>query len=117
MATLLGSPTLWAIFALVSVGTYMWRAGGTAVAAYINPDGALFQWFSCLAFGMLAGLISRIILLPVGVMAETLLVDRLLALAAGFVLYFVFKRQMLAGIIGSVFVFAVLAAARQHGIL
>ena len=73
---------LWGLLLLVSAATYVWRAGGVAIAARISPDGRLSQWFSCVAYGMLAALISRIVLLPVGILAETPLIDRLLALAA-----------------------------------
>jgi len=116
-AELWGSPALWGILALVTAGTYVWRAGGTVVAAYIKPDGALFQWFGCLAYGMLAGLISRIILMPVGILAETSLNDRLFAVAAGFVLFFVFRRNMVPAMVSAVIVFLVLAATRAGAIL
>ena len=115
-ATLWGTGELWGILALVTLATYVWRASGATMAAYIQPDGALFQWFSCLAYGMLAGLISRIILMPVGILAETPLADRLLALAVGFVFFMMVGRNMLTGLVVSVGVFGALAALRQQGI-
>ena len=48
---------LWGLLILVSLSTYIWRASGVVIAARINPDGALSQWFNCVAYGMLAGLI------------------------------------------------------------
>ena len=45
---------LWGLLVLVSLSTYVWRAGGVAIAARIKPDGNLSQWFSCVAYGMLA---------------------------------------------------------------
>ncbi len=108
---------LWGLLLLVSAATYVWRAGGVAIAARIRPDGGLSQWFSCVAYGMLAALISRIVLLPVGILAETPLVDRLVALGAGFVLFFAFRRNMVPGMLGAVGVFVVLAALRENGII
>ena len=107
---------VWGILVLVTLATYLWRAGGVAIAQRIKPDGDLSQWFSCVAYGMLAGLISRILVLPVGILAETPLMDRGAALAAGFLMFFAFKRAMLPGMTGAVSVFVVLAASRANGI-
>ena len=110
------SAGLWGILLLVSAATYVWRGFGAAIAARIDPGGDLSQWFSCVAFGMLAALISRILLMPVGIMADTLLSDRMVALAAGFVLFMAFRRNMLLAMVASVGVFALLSAHRQIGI-
>ncbi len=107
---------VWGILVLVTLATYLWRGGGVVIAQNIKPDGDLSQWFSCVAYGMLAGLISRILVLPVGILAETPLIDRLVALAVGFVMFFIFKRTMLPGMIGAVSVFVVLAASHAKGI-
>ncbi len=108
---------LWGLLVLVSLSTYVWRAGGVAIAARIKPDGDLSQWFSCVAYGMLAALMSRIVILPVGILADTLLIDRLVALGAGVAMFCAFKRNMLAGLLSSVGVFAVIAALRENGIV
>lgn len=108
---------LWGLLVLVSLSTYVWRASGVAIAARINPDGNLSQWFSCVAYGMLAALMSRILLLPVGILAETPLIDRLVALGVGVAIYCTFKRNMLAGMLSSVGLFAVITALRQNGIV
>jgi hypothetical protein len=55
--------------------------------------------------------------LPVGILAETPLTDRLVALGAGVAVFCVFKRNMLAGMLGSVGVFAVITALRENGIV
>ena len=107
---------LWGLLLLVTLTTYVWRGAGAAIAASIDPGGALSQWFNCVAYGMLAGLMSRILLMPVGILAETPLVDRMVAFAAGFAVFMAFKRNMLPGMIGSVAVFVVLAAHREIGI-
>ena len=108
---------LWGLLILVSLSTYIWRASGVVIAARINPDGALSQWFNCVAYGMLAGLISRIMLMPIGILAETPLADRLAALAAGFVLFWVFKRHKLPATLGATAVFLALTTLRSFGYL
>ena len=107
---------LWGLLILVSLSTYIWRAGGVVIAARIDPDGKLSQWFSCVAYGMLAGLISRIMLMPIGILSETPLPDRLAALAAGFVLFWVFKRHMLPATLGATVVFLALTTLRAKGL-
>ena len=108
---------IWGLLVVVSLATYVWRATGVVIAARIKPEGGLSQWFTCVAYGMLAGLIARIMLMPVGILAHTPLVDRLVALAVGFMLFALTRRAMLPGIIGAVGVFLVLAGLRDFGIL
>ncbi len=108
---------LWGLLALVSLATYIWRAGGVVIAARIDPNGPLAQWFSCVAYGMLAGLISRIMLMPIGILAETPLFDRLAALAAGFAVFFIFKRNMLPATLGATVLFLGLTTLRHYGMI
>jgi branched-subunit amino acid transport protein len=103
---------LWGLLILVSLSTYLWRAGGVLIASRIDPKGNLAQWFTCVAYGMLAGLISRIMLMPIGILAETPLIDRLAALSIGFVVFFALKRRLLPGTLISTAIFLVLATLR-----
>ncbi len=105
---------MWGLLVLVSLATYIWRAGGVLIAARIDPTGPLSQWFTCVAYGMLAGLISRIMLMPIGILAETPLADRLAALAFGFILFWIFKRHMLPATIGATIVFLALTTLRSY---
>ncbi|MDA1089330.1 MAG: AzlD domain-containing protein [Proteobacteria bacterium] len=108
---------MWGLLILVSLSTYIWRAGGVLIAQRIDPNGAVSQWFTCVAYGMLAGLISRILLMPIGILAETLLADRMAALAVGFFLFWIFKRNMLPATIGATMVFLALTTLRSYGYL
>lgn len=97
-------------------GTFIWRALGAAIAAHINPDSAIFQWVSCVAYAMLAGLIARILILPIGILAETPTLDRVIAMAAGFALFFAFRRHVFAGAMSAFGVFLALSVARDAGL-
>src|SRR3546814_17880920 len=57
--------------------TYFWRALGVALAGRLRPDGRLFDWVGCIAYALLADLISRMIVLPIGPLSETTLGARL----------------------------------------
>ena len=83
-----------------AAGTYLWRALGVAVAGRLDPDGEIFGWMGCVALAMIAGLVSRMLIDPVGVLAATNLIERLGATACGLVVYFLLtRRNLLAGVV------------------
>jgi branched-subunit amino acid transport protein len=83
-----------------AAGTYLWRALGVTLAGRLDPTGELFSWMSCVALAMIAGLVSRMLVEPVGVLAATSLAERLAATACGLVVYFgLTRRNLLAGVL------------------
>lgn len=88
---------LWGLLAISLLGTGIWRFAGVLLSGRIRPDSALFNWFYCVAYAMLAGLIMRMILLPESALAGTQLWHRLAAVALGLVVYFGLGRNILAG--------------------
>ncbi|MGZ9057872.1 MAG: AzlD domain-containing protein, partial [Burkholderiaceae bacterium] len=60
-----------------AAGTYLWRALGVAVAGRLDPDGEIFSWMGCVALAMIAGLVARMLVEPVGVLSTTSLPERL----------------------------------------
>lgn len=107
----------WVVLILCIAGTFVWRALGVAVASRIDVSGDLFQWFNCVAYAMLAGLITRVILIPSGTLAETPDFDRISAMLIGLVVYFICKRNIFVGTGTAFVVFLCLTAARHFGIL
>jgi branched-subunit amino acid transport protein len=107
----------WIILTLCIAATFIWRLMGVAVANHINPNGPLFEWFSCVAYAMLAGLITRILVIPVGTLENTETADRGIAMAVGFTLFFIFKRNVFIGTIAAFLVFLAMAYAREIGVL
>ena len=83
-----------------AAGTYLWRALGVAVAGRLDPDGEIFSWMGCVALAMIAGLVARMLIEPVGVLATTSLPERLGATACALVMYFgLMRRNLLAGVL------------------
>ncbi|MEK9754166.1 MAG: AzlD domain-containing protein [Rhodospirillaceae bacterium] len=119
MATLelWGTTPLWGLTALCFLGTLVWRMLGAMVAAHIDPEGAAFQWLACVAYAMLAGLIARILLLPIGILAQTPTFDRAVAMLAGFALFFLLRRHVFAGTLAAFAVMLALTALRAGGLL
>ena len=85
-----------------AAGTYVWRALGVALAGRLDPKGEVFAWMSCVAMAMIAGLISRMLIFPVGVLEATTLAERLAATACGLLVYFwLTRRNLLAGVLAA----------------
>jgi len=107
--------TPWTILMLCIAATSVWRIFGVVIANRIDANGALFQWFSCVAYAMLAGLITRILVFPVGSLAQTELTDRAVAMTVGFVVFFALKRNVFVATVTAFLVFLTLAWLRHSG--
>jgi branched-subunit amino acid transport protein len=97
----LAEPGVWWPYLLILVGaaaTYVWRALGVALSGRIDPRGALFQWIACIAYGLLAALVARMIIAPTGPLALTPMTDRVGAAVIAFAVYFASRRNMLLGV-------------------
>lgn len=70
---------LWLVLA-AALGTYTWRFLGVVFSGRIRTDSEFFQWISCVTYAMVAGLVFRIVLLPVGMLAQIPLWARLVCL-------------------------------------
>lgn len=90
---------LWVLLFVCSAATYLWRGLGVLLSGRINPQSAMFEWVSCVAYALVAGLIARIIVAPSGLLAQTDLMDRLLACAVAFVAYRLARRNMFVGLV------------------
>jgi branched-subunit amino acid transport protein len=110
VSSLATDPDPWVVLALCVAGTYLWRGLGVALSGRIDPYGAAFRWVGCVAYAMLAGLISRMIVMPVGPLAQTGLVDRLGGCAVAVALYFLVRRNLVIGVAGGVTATMLLAA-------
>jgi branched-subunit amino acid transport protein len=83
-----------------AAGTYLWRALGVSIAGRLDPNGEVLTWMACVALAMVAGLVSRMLIEPVGVLATTSLIERLAATACGLVVYYgLTRRNLLAGVV------------------
>ncbi len=99
----MNNESLWLIVLGCFAATFFWRLLGVIVVKKIDPDGAVFEWVSCVSYAMVAGLIFRMIMMPESELANVPLLIRLAALTIAFTVYFAFRRMLLAGILaGSV---------------
>jgi branched-subunit amino acid transport protein len=86
---------LWLLLTICGLATYLWRGPGVLISAGIDPESEAFTWISCVAYAIIAGLVSRMLLMPTGVLAETTLLERAIGSAAALVVYFRLSRRNL----------------------
>ena len=91
---------LWALTLMIAGGlvTYFWRALGVALSGRLNAGSRLFEWVACVAYALLAGLISRMILLPNGPLAEAASPDRIAAAVIALAIFFLTRRNIGLGV-------------------
>lgn len=100
---------LWVLVLLCGLATFFWRFLGVAFARRIDPTGAVFEWVTCVSYAMVAGLVFRMIVLPVNDLATLPLWARVAGVGIAFATYFAARRTLLVGVVagsGSVALFA-----------
>lgn len=92
-------PLLWALLAACALATYAWRFAGLVLSRAVSPDGRAMRLLAAIAYATLAALISRILFLPAGTLAETSISERLAALGLALVVFYVTGRNILLGVV------------------
>ena len=89
-------------FAVVLAGvvaTFAWRALGVTLSGRLKPDSPFIELVGYIAYALLAALVARMILLPIGPLQGVGLDLRLSATAVAVLAYFLFRRNLLGGVI------------------
>jgi branched-subunit amino acid transport protein len=97
--TLFASSSLLAVVLVGAAASYMWRALGVALSGRIDADGPVVRWVGCVAYAVLAALIARMILLPVGSLGDTPVSIRLVAAALALGVFYLARRHLLIGVL------------------
>ncbi len=79
--------------------TDFWRFLGVGLAARVDENSLILRWVKAVATALIAGLVARLIVFPVGDLAAVSLLSRLGAVAIGLIVFGLFRRNMLAGIL------------------
>jgi branched-subunit amino acid transport protein len=101
---------LWLLIALSAVVTFASRLVGVVLIGRVATAERLLQWVVCVAYALLAGLVSRMLVQPIGPLAHTEPLVRLAGVAAGLVVWLVFRRNVLLGVLAGTATLAWLAA-------
>ncbi len=101
-ANLLASPEgtlLILIVAILAHEPFRWL--GLYLGHSIDAESEVFAWVRAVATALVAGLVTRLVLFPVGALNEVPLLIRLTAFAAGIGIYLGANRHLGAGVFGS----------------
>jgi branched-subunit amino acid transport protein len=96
--------------AIGALATYMWRALGVALSGRMRERSPVFDWVGCIAYALIAGLVARMIVLPVGPLQAAGLVPRLAAAAVAVLVFYAARRNLLLGVGAGAAVLAGIAA-------
>lgn len=89
---------LWLLLAACGVATYLWRGPGVILSAGIDPRSRGFTWVACVAYAIIAGVVSRMLLMPTGELADVSPLERAVGSAIALATYFwMSKRNLFAG--------------------
>jgi branched-subunit amino acid transport protein len=108
-------PELWLLVLACAAGTYLWRGLGVLLSGRIKVDSELFNWIACVAYAMVAGLIMRIMVMPTGMLAQSLLAERLLACALALLAFYTCRRNLFIAVSTGVGVLIAVNYARALG--
>ncbi|NQW09396.1 MAG: AzlD domain-containing protein [Alphaproteobacteria bacterium] len=92
------------------LASFVWRALGAVLAHRINPEGRVFRWFTCVSYAVLAGLLTRLLILPMGDLASVDLTIRVAAAGVGVAVFFLTRRNLLVGVVAGTGGFALAVA-------
>ena len=79
---------------VTSIATYSSRFLGVLTSERINENSKIYRWFNCLAYSTLAALISRMIIFPAGVLAESDYFIRLIVVVLSILIFYVTKKNL-----------------------
>ena len=104
----MAEPSADIIFISAIFATYIWRFAGVMISHRIEANHPAFEWFSCLAYGIIASLVARTLIIPTGLMAEVSLWQRLIPMLFAFIGFYIFGKRLLVGIVFGETAFVVL---------
>ena len=113
----LSDPHAFAAAGVGAAATYFWRCFGVAIGGRIDPKGRLFEWFACVAYGVLAALVVRLVVFPGGELSNVPLVARIGAGALALVVYFLSRRSIFFGCLAGALSIAAVAPWQARSML
>ena len=79
---------------VTSLATYLSRFLGVVSSEKIKETSKMFRWFNCLAYSTLAALIARIVIFPLGSLAEVDLSVRIFVVSLRIIIFFLTKKNL-----------------------
>ena len=96
------------VILVTSFATYLSRFLGVVSSEKIKETSKIFKWFNCIAYSVLAALIARMVVFPVGELAESGILIRLFVVVASVVMFLFTKRNLVYPTVTSAIMLAIL---------
>ncbi len=87
------------VIALTALATYASRAAGAFLAGRVSIDSQVVEWITCVTYALMAGLVVRMIILPLGSLSATPLAVRLGAAGVGLLVFFATHKNVGASVL------------------
>lgn len=86
------------------LATDIWRWMGVIVGNRLNEGSLVLLWVRATATSLVAGVIAKLILYPIGALADFDVNLRVIAVVLGFVVFILAKKQIIYGILSALIV-------------
>ena len=96
------------VILVTSFATYLSRFLGVISSEKIKETSKIFKWFNCIAYSVLAALITRMVVFPAGELVESDILIRLFVVAASVVMFLFTKRNLVYPTVASAIMLAIL---------
>ena len=96
------------VILVTSFATYLSRFLGVISSEKIKETSKIFEWFNCVAYATLAALIARMVIFPAGVLSESVILPRLIVIAAAILLFLITKKNLVYPTVLSAIILALL---------
>ncbi|WP_108876041.1 AzlD domain-containing protein [Roseibium album] len=83
------------------LATDVWRWIGVFASGRLREDSELLIWVRCVATALVAGLISKLILFPQGILSETPMWLRIAATGVGFSAFLISRQKVVVGVLAA----------------
>ncbi len=93
---------LWPYLLVIVVGflpSEVWRVLGVLLSHGLDERSEILVWIRAVATTLLAGVVTKLLLMPSGALAVVPLYGRIISLLIGLAGYFMMRRSVIAGIV------------------
>ena len=96
------------VILVTSFATYLSRFLGVVSSEKIKETSKIFKWFNCIAYSVLAALITRMIVFPAGELLESDIFIRLFVVVVSVAMFLFTKRNLVYPTVTSAIMLALL---------
>ena len=89
----------WIFFLCAILATYIWRFAAVMISHRIKASHPIFEWVTCLSYGIIGALVAKSLLVPTGLILIVPLWHRLSAITLAFLGFYLLGRRLWVGII------------------